>query len=121
MKHLFFLVVAAGLVITPAQALPLRADEGAQNAPSDPNFRWHQGHWWYWQANQKRWLIWQNDQWRPQPLQQTQRSRTVRRYSYSPEAASGSVGVPSRSRSSGGRIHGSFGNRPAAAKTHGNY
>lgn len=81
----------------------------------DPNYRWHNGQWWYWQAGPQRWLVWSGGEWR-----EHQPQRVVRRFSYQPDISTGTQSFRPRS-SSGGSINNSFGVRGAGSKLRGNY
>lgn len=35
----------------------------AQATAKDPNYRYHNGQWWYWMSQQKNWKVWNGSQW----------------------------------------------------------
>lgn len=48
----------------------VRADDPVQagvqanvQTQADPNMRWHNNRWWYWQPNQNHWMAYHNNQW----------------------------------------------------------
>ncbi len=95
----------------------------ATTTTSDPNYRWHNGKWWYWMPEQQHWMVWNGDAWQQhQPRARTQ----VRSFSYQ-QPLEGSVGMPSQRstttapRSNSGRITHSRGHRDAGSKVRGNY
>jgi hypothetical protein len=51
-------------------------DHSSAAKSTDPNYRWHNGRWWYWQNS--GWLMWNGDRW----LNQQERARV---YSYRPQ------------------------------------
>ncbi len=60
------------------------ADQANDPAASDPNCRWHNGHWWYWQNDQ--WLLWDGSRWGTREAF-AQRQAARRSFSYMQEPA----------------------------------
>ncbi len=98
-------------------ATEVKADQ-QQSKSADPNMRLHNGKWWYWQAPQQRWMVWNGSEW-----QVHQPGRSVRTYSYIQEdfGNSGFRGTQTTRPRSGGRITESGGIRDAGSKIRGNY
>ncbi len=120
MKYLCSLLVlsAAAMLAMAPVATASEADQ-AQSSSTDPNMRWHNGQWWYWQSAQQRWLVWSGTEWEPH-----QPRRVVRSYSYMQDVQGGGSGAMQSVRprsSSGGRITNSFGHRNAGSKVRGQY
>ncbi len=124
---LFALTAATSIVC----AASVRADEPKGNQASqsakDPNYRYHNGQWWYWMPQQKNWKVWDGSQWNDY------RPGTTRSFSYADDAAVGPAvsatdqvfgrpltSVP-RSVSTNNQIIGSYGFRGAGSKVLGNY
>jgi hypothetical protein len=123
----------------PAEQTTAKPEQDA-NAHADPNYRRHNGRWWYWQNG--GWLMWNGNRW----VNQQERSQRVysyapgRSYSYMQDAAPGAEGyVPTysgipQSDASGlqrstvapgtvqyQRVIPSYGMRSAGSKVLGNY
>jgi len=110
------LALCAALGAVNATAATASDASSSQATSSDPNFRWHNGQWWYWQAPQSRWMVWDGSQW-----QVHQPRRATRSYSYYQDAGpTQGFGTPS-ARRAGGRITNSFGHRDAGSKIRGQY
>jgi hypothetical protein len=121
MRRLFVLmalVFAISAVLASASVLADDAKDGkAAQASKDPNFRWHNGQWWYWVPAEKNWLVWNGSQWTPFVA-----GRAVRSYSYAPSNAAGAQFYTTYPDSvSNQRIIGSYGFRSAGSKPLGNY
>lgn len=113
------MVLALGATLMIASTTVATAAESNQSASgtTDPNFRWHNGKWWYWQAPQQRWMVWNGTEWHVHEPQ-----TTVRTYRLQDSGNQGvRTGQSFRSRSNGGRITESFGIRDATSKIRGNY
>jgi len=100
--------------------------------PSDPNFRWHNGRWWYWQNG--GYLMWNGSRW----INESERGRsysyapsygTRRSYSYVPteegmprnDASGMRRGFVAPDRVEYQKVLPSFGIRSAGSKILGNY
>jgi hypothetical protein len=105
------------------------------HAAKDPNYRWHNGQWWYWMPQQKHWMVWNGSQWIPSTARNANRS-TNRSFSYQEDAApattysggyyggyrSGRWDAPAdASVSNNDMINNSYGFRGAASKAIGKY
>jgi hypothetical protein len=125
------LAVALVLVTASAQAddaKDSKAAQATQQAAKDPNYRWHNGQWWYWMPKQKNWMVWNGSNWTPYA---TARSTdgSVRSYSYQGEAnQNGAVqrlfGTPLTNvpnNVTNNQIIGSYGFRSAGSKALGRY
>ncbi len=119
MRHICILLALCA-VTTLSTAQNARAADTGSSTTTDPNFRWHNGQWWYWQAPQQHWMVWNGSEWQ---VHQPQARRATRSYSYmqEPNYGSGTQSFRSRGSSSGGRITNSFGNRDAGSKIRGQY
>lgn len=119
MKRLSILMaLCAATILGMATFTAVAQADQSQSGTSDPNMRWHNGKWWYWQTSQNRWMVWNGSDW-----QAHRPNRATRSYSYMQDDIndSGFRGTTSRSRSSGGRITNSGGIRDAGSKVRGNY
>ncbi len=100
--------------------------ESTKTADKDPNFRFHNGQWWYWMSGSQSWKVWDGTRWTDyQPGQR-------RVFSYQEPASDSSsnptfrmfgrplTSVPD-SVSTNNQIIGSFGFRGAASKALGKY
>lgn len=70
MRRVVFMVMIG--VVVSAWAGMLRAADPVQagvnvqanaQTQNDPNMRWHNNRWWYWQPNQNHWMVYHNNQW----------------------------------------------------------
>lgn len=139
MRKLFLLsacaIATAAVLMTTstlADAPKDSKDSKVTKAAKNPNYRWHNGQWWYWMSKQKNWVVWNGSQW--QPYQQAQANRgAVRSFSYQAEGQAGntySQGVQRRfgmplstvpDSVANGPIIGSYGFHSAGSKALGNY
>jgi len=55
-----FVVFAWSGMLRADQQIDVQANVQTQ---SDPNMRWHNNRWWYWQPNQNHWMVYHNNQW----------------------------------------------------------
>lgn len=139
-KFLTAVVIAATAILmtTSAQAGETKDTKSQQTtkAAKDPNYRWHNGQWWYWMPKQKNWMVWTGDAWLPQ--EQARKQGAVRSFSYDEQDGQANQGgtyygegiqrmfgtplsrVPN-SVSNNNQIIGSYGFRRAGAKMIGNY
>ena len=123
---LLALAAAASIV----SAGDLRADESQGNqaaqAAKDPNYRFHNGQWWYWMPQQKNWKVWNGNQWNDY------RPGATRSFSYVDDGAAQATGnyyAPSYRQGfarfpdsvSNNQIMGSYGFRSAGSKSEGRY
>lgn len=111
-------LAATGLAGVPQVAT---AADATAATNSDPNFRWHNGKWWYWMADRAGWLVWDGNQWQtPESMPR----RAARSFSYQQDDSFGSGSFragATRSPQKSGRITGSFGHRGAGSKITGSY
>jgi len=132
MRKLFVLFAIAAMTTLVATS-GLRADEAksepsqARQTAKDPNYRFHNGQWWYWMPAQKNWKVWNGTSWTD--FQGGQRS-----YSYTEgqpltenvgQGVTRMFGAPLQrvpdNVSETGQIIGSYGFRRAGSKMTGNY
>lgn len=137
-KLLTALVVATAVVVMTHSAQSAEPKDSkatkATQAAKDPNYRWHNGQWWYWMPRNKNWVVWTGDAW--VPSQQARANRgAVRSFSYDEQGTQGGAnygegtqrmfGTPltnvPRSVSNNDQIIGSYGFRRAGSKLIGNY
>ena len=127
-KLLALLAIAAATSI--AYASQSRADEpkdhqAAQTA-KDPNYRYHNGQWWYWMPQQKNWKVWNGTQWsnyqpaagRSFSYADDSAAQATGNY-YAPSYRQGFAGFPDSVSNS--QIIGSYGFRSAGSKAEGRY
>jgi len=62
------------------------AEATQDHAAQDPNYRWHNGQWWYWMPQQKNWMVWNGSQWMPYAARAANRD-VNRSFSYQDDAA----------------------------------
>jgi hypothetical protein len=98
-------------------------DAKAAQATKDPNFRWHNGQWWYWMGKDKQWLVWNGSQWNKFDPSQASSGGARRSFSYDPAASASYGGTYAGfgNVTQNGPIIGSYGFRSAASKADGNY
>ena len=129
----FFLLCALAAFISSVALSTCRADETkktkAVQSAQDPNFRFHNGQWWYWMPQQQNWKVWNGSEWNHYQPGQSFRARS---YSYADDGSSEDnaadwqlfgrplSNVPANV-SSNNQIIGSFGIRGAGSKVLGNY
>jgi hypothetical protein len=124
------MLLALAAAASIACAGDLRADEPqdhqATKAAQDPNYRYHNGQWWYWMPQQKNWKVWNGSQWNDY------RPGATRSFSYVEDGAAQAAGetyVPTYRQGFTGfpgsvsntQIRDSYGFRSAGSKTEGRY
>lgn len=116
-----------------SQAQQSQTTQATQDhAAKDPNYRWHNGQWWYWMPQQKHWMVWNGSQWIPSTARAAQ-GNANRRFSYQEQAAptttyyggyyrQGRWDAPAdASVSNNNMINNSYGFRGAGSKAAGKY
>jgi hypothetical protein len=98
--------------------------QATDHAAKDPNYRWHNGQWWYWMPARGGWLMWNGSQWQPAASART--GGATRAYSYQPgssaDAALFGPGYSAGPQDVGNRqVLPSYGLRSAGSKVSGNY